>query len=207
MEREYWAERWQEGRIGFHEGHANGLLERNVARLGEKRRVLVPLCGKSEDMAFLAAHGHTVVGVELAEEAARAFFREHALEPTKVRRGAFDVYSASAITILVGDFFDVTREDLGPIDALYDRAAMIALPAEMRARYAAHVRGLLDAGTPGIVITLEYEQSAIEGPPFAVMESELRFAQRELLGEKDAETPRFHEAGVAAKERAFFVRA
>jgi thiopurine S-methyltransferase len=204
MEPGFWIERWREGRIGFHEGRPNQFLEGNVDRLGEHRRVLVPLCGKAEDLAFLAARGHTVVGVELVEDAVRAFFDEHAVVPSIERRDAHVAYTAGAITIVAGDFFAVTRELVGPIDALYDRAALIALPPELRPRYAAHVRSLVAPGSPGIVVTLEYPQEQFQGPPFSVPESELRTRYGdaiELLGESpDDKVP-----GRTGTERAWAV--
>ncbi|MBL9037808.1 MAG: hypothetical protein JNG84_04760, partial [Archangium sp.] len=87
MNEVFWVTRWNEGRIGFHEGKPNAWLARHHAELGHTQRVLVPLCGKSEDLAYLAALGHQVVGVELVELAARAFFTEHSLTPTESRRG------------------------------------------------------------------------------------------------------------------------
>src|SRR4051812_12173703 len=149
-----WLGRWREGRTAFHEGRPNDLLVRHAARLAGRRRVLVPLCGKSEDLAFLAARGHDVVGVELAEQAVQAFFAEHDLTPSIARRGSVIAYevgpgmvrpaapagpagptASGAIALWAGDFFAVTPELLGPVDALYDRAALIALPAELRPRY------------------------------------------------------------------------
>ncbi|MEI8259088.1 MAG: thiopurine S-methyltransferase [Deltaproteobacteria bacterium] len=174
MNHDFWESRWREGRIGFHEGAPNAFLNERVALLGAARRVLVPLCGKSEDLAFLAAHGHAVVGVELVEDAVRAFFAERGLTPTVTTRGALTEYAHGPITLLAGDFFATTRELLGPVDALYDRAALIALPEAMRVRYVAHLRALLPSGADGLVVTIEYPQEAMAGPPFSVPEAEVR---------------------------------
>lgn len=208
MDAAFWTARWSEKQIGFHEGRPNAFLERHAARLGERRHVLVPLCGKSEDLAFLAARGHTVTGVELVEDAVRAFFDEHEVVPT-VQRGTHATYTAGAITIHAGDFFAVTPALAGPIDALYDRAALVALPPEMRVRYAGHVRTLVAAGAPGLVVTFEYPQDKMNGPPFAVFESELRalYAGQsiDLLDERPAENLRTRDAGIAATERCFAI--
>jgi thiopurine S-methyltransferase len=170
MEHAFWRERWTEGRIGFHEGKPNQFLVRHADVLGAGRRVLVPLCGKAEDLMCLAALGHRVVGIELVEDAVRAFFEEHGLVP------AIDgnIYSHGAITLIAGDFFAVTPAHVGAIDALYDRAALIALPADLRPRYSAHVRSLVGSGSPGLVITLEFPNDPCTGPPFSVPEAELR---------------------------------
>ena len=207
MDPDEWFARWRDGRIGFHEGRPNDMLERHLARLGTARRVLVPLCGKAEDLAFLAAHGHQVIGVELVEDAVRAFFAEHDLTPEVSARGPFTAYTAGAITLLAGDIFATTPELLGPVDALYDRAALIALPPEVRPRYVAHLRGLLPAGARGLVISLEYPEDAMSGPPFSVREPEVRqlFAglDLELLEAGPARGGKCAERGLAATVKCF----
>ncbi|WP_394827373.1 thiopurine S-methyltransferase [Pendulispora albinea] len=210
METSFWIERWREGRIAFHEGRPNAYLARHLGRLGPSRRVLVPLCGKSEDMAHLAAAGHQVIGVELVEDAVRAFFAEHEVDPAVREHGPFTAYEADRITLLAGDWFAATPELVGPVDALYDRAALVALPSEMRARYVAALRALVPKGSPGIVVTLEYYQARIGGPPFSVPEGTLRSLfdglDVQLLDEGPADVTRFLEAGIAAVERCFLIR-
>ena len=205
MDRSFWITRWTEGRIGFHEGSPNTLLAQHAARLPGPR-VLVPLCGKSEDLAYLASLGHEVVGIELVEDAVRAFFAEHAITPTITRRGELAIYAAEAITLIAGDLFAVTPADVGPISAIYDRAALIALPPDLRRRYVEHLRALTSPGTPALLITLEYPQDQLAGPPFAVMEAEVRarYAGVELLAERPA-TGRVAEQGVSPLERCFAV--
>lgn len=203
MEPSFWAARWKEGRIGFHEGRPNALLERHVSRLGSSRRVLVPLCGKSDDLAFLAARGHQVLGVELVRDALVAFFDEHGLQPRISRRGAFEVFEAEGLTLLAGDFFSLTQAETGPLDALYDRAAIVALPQELRGRYVRQVRSLLAPDSTGLIITFDYPQEQMAGPPFSVPEPELRshFAGAELeLIEERSWTAR---AGAAGREVCF----
>ncbi len=209
MEPTFWRSRWQEGRIGFHEGQPNGHLAKHLGVLGGAgARVLVPLCGKAEDLAFLAAQGFQVVGVELVEDAARAFFTEHGLTPEVTKQGAHTRYTAGPLTIFAGDFFTSTRALLGPLDALYDRAAVIALPEAMRGTYVKHVRALMPAGAPGLLITVEYPQDKLSGPPFSVVEAELRAHYAGLTVERVddvlAEGPRFSEIG--AREKCFVVR-
>lgn len=205
MNPDSWFASWREGRIGFHEGAPNTFLACHEARLAGLHRVLVPLCGKAEDLAFLASRGHEVIGVELVEDAVRAFFAEHDLTPAITRRGGLAVYTAGAITVLAGDVFTVTRTDVGTIDAVYDRAALIALPPDVRPRYVAHLRMLIPAGTPGLLVTLEYPQDQMTGPPFAVPEPEVRalYARAELLDERAATGGRLATAGFAARERCF----
>lgn len=208
---EDWIARWREGQISFHEGHVNAFLDRYLARFAGCRRVLVPLCGKTEDLAFLAAHGHAVVGVELAEQAVREFFAVHGLAPSVTARGPFLAYTAGLFTLLVGDIFAATPELVGPIDAVYDRAALIALPADLRPRYVTHVRTLVAAGAPALVITLEYDPQLMTGPPFAVFEAELRALHAGQAIELLEERPfggggKCTQSRVSATERCFAIR-
>lgn len=208
MENEFWHSRWREGRIGFHEGRTNVFLERHGGKLGTNKRVLVPLCGKSQDLAYLAGLGHEVVGVELVEQAVRAFFEEQGLTPDVEPRNAHRLYRAGNITIVVGDVLMVGHSEVGDVTALYDRAALIALPPPVRARYTHHLRSLLAPGSSGLVVTLEYPQEKMEGPPFSVPEAELRthyagLALQEL--ETGAESESFRSQGIEARSRAWLV--
>lgn len=194
MDIAFWASRWNEGRIGFHEGKANELLVRFAGELGEGRNILVPLCGKAEDLAYLAARGHHVVGIEVVEDAVKQFYAEHQLTPT-VRPGQHGVttYEGAGITILAGDVFAVTAEDTGPVDALYDRAALIALPPDTRTRYAAHITKLLSPGAKGLLVALEYEEGKATPPPHSVREAEVRALYKNVttLHHEDANDARF----------------
>ena len=167
--REAWIERWREGRIGWHEAAGNASLKKHWRSSG--RRVLVPMCGKSHDLKWLADQGNEVLGIELSQLAVEAFFAEHSLDYT-VDDGAVKVFQSSdhSIKIFCGDFFDV--HDLY-CDAHYDRGALIAMPADMRAAYARHVCALLENNAERLIITVEYNQSITNGPPFSVDADEL----------------------------------
>ncbi|MCA8975142.1 MAG: thiopurine S-methyltransferase [Planctomycetes bacterium] len=194
---ENWIQRWDEGRTGWHQPHGSTGLQRYWQARG--RRVLVPLCGKSLDLRWLAERGHDVQGVELADRAIRDFFAEQGLEPTR-RDGAMPAYVTTrpAITLHCGDYFAFRTE---PADAHYDRAALAALPPEIRPRYAAHTDSLLRPGPERLVITFEYDQTLVAGPPFAVPAAEVlgywprleRIDEREAIAEAP---PKFHAAGV-----------
>jgi thiopurine S-methyltransferase len=177
MDPDFWQGRWREGKIGFHEGAPNAYLRAHLPALGQARRVLVPLCGKAEDLAFLASDeggAREVVGVELVEDAVRAFFAEHGWTPSREVSGALVRYTHGRITVFAGDLFATTPNVLGPLDGWYDRAALIALPPELRGRYVAHVRSLLSPGAHGLVVTVAYPQALRAGPPFSVPDEELR---------------------------------
>lgn len=208
MDPEFWQQRWRERRIGFHEGRPNDLLVSHAQALGPPGRVLVPLCGKSEDLAYLSSIGHEVVGIELAETAVVEFFREHDLEAAPTPRGALVERSAKGITLLQGDFFDAGPEDVGAITAFYDRAAIVALPRELRPRYAAHLLELIGSLAQGLVVSFEYPQDRMEGPPFSVGEEELRryYARVDRLDERLTDGPQSRASGIEIRERLYLVQ-
>lgn len=172
MDPEFWRSRWAEKQIGFHEGRPNHFLLKHIDRL--TGRVLVPLCGKSEDLAYLAGQGHEVVGIELVESAVVEFFDEHEILPTVTRMAGVAEYVCAGITIIAGDLFATTRELVGRVDSIYDRGAMVALPPDMRRRYVHHLRQIAPATQRVLLVTVDYPDGAMNGPPFSVHESEVR---------------------------------
>jgi thiopurine S-methyltransferase len=175
MEQEFWNQRWREGRTAFNEGAPNRFLLKYAERLADCRRILVPLCGKAEDLAFLAG-AHEVVGIELVEDAIKQFFAEHELQPVSIMTysDTLKVYRAAQLTLIAGDFFATTRDLVGAIDGVYDRGALVALPADMRARYAKHVRELAPALERGLLVSIEFPVDTFQGPPFSVPTDEIR---------------------------------
>jgi thiopurine S-methyltransferase len=174
MEPEFWLQRWREGRIGFHQDQVTPLLEQHwdALRLPAFSRVLVPLAGKSLDLLWLAQRGHRVLGVELSRIAVDQFFTENALKPKLHASRLGTHYIAGRIEMICGDAFALDAETLADCTGLYDRAALIALPAELRSRYA-RTLSLLPAGCRGLLITLEYPQDEKAGPPFSVEAAEV----------------------------------
>lgn len=175
MHEEFWHARWSSNEIGFHLNEVNPYLLSYWATLGlpAGSRVLVPLCGKSLDLRWLLAQGYRVLGIELSRKAVEDFFSEQALEHTVTEHGDFLCFQAGTLEIWCGDFFALTAAAVADCRALYDRAAMIALPLETRERYAARLTELLAAGCQGLLITLEYLQDQMAGPPFAVAQTEV----------------------------------
>ncbi|MEM9604575.1 MAG: thiopurine S-methyltransferase [Pseudomonadota bacterium] len=169
MDRAFWLSRWRSNRIGFHLDAVNPVLVEHVdtLSLAAVSRVFVPLCGKSLDLDWLLSRGHHVVGIDLAEAAVQAVFDRLGLRPHVIQRGALVHYHAAALDLFVGDVFALDKGTLGNVDAVYDRAALVALPAPMRARYAAHLQSLSGAA-PQLLVTLDYDQDTLDGPPFAV---------------------------------------
>jgi thiopurine S-methyltransferase len=206
MHHEFWHERWRSQQIGFHLTQVNPTLVRHRAVLGPagRTRALVPLCGKSLDLAYLRTEGFEVIGVELSELAARAFFEETQRPMQVDTHGPFQRFRSDGITLLCGDYFALTPALLGRVDALYDRAALIALPQDMRGTYAAHTAQLLTPGARGLLIGFDYEPPT-GGPPFSVSEREVRALYSEQfeveLLERNSileQEPRFRERGITA---------
>ena len=182
MNPKFWQSRWQEGRIGFNQSAVNPLLIKYWPdlQLPAGSRVFVPLCGKSIDIQWLAAQGYDVIGVELIESAVQAFFAEQNIVPTvheHITTSTFKYYqgqlSGQTITLWVADIFALTAEDIGDIDAVYDKAALIALPADMRVAYSEQIHKI-SGDAPQLLITLNYDQSKKNGPPFSISDEQVQ---------------------------------
>jgi thiopurine S-methyltransferase len=207
MDPEFWRERWRIGQLGFHQGKVNAHLVEHYEKLvagrpsAEAARVLVPLCGKTVDLLFLAEAGHEVVGIELVEQAAEAFFEEHGLAAQVKKDGAHRWIDDPRLELVVGDFFEQTPAELGTFDAIWDRAALVALPPELRARYAPHLAAFAKPGARLLLVTFVFDGPPF-GPPHSVEDDEVRalfspYFTLERVGEADlsAESPRFRERG------------
>lgn len=209
----FWLARWREGRTGWHQDRVNAWLEHYWPTLGLPRgaRVLVPLCGKTLDMAWLAGQGLQVLGIELSALAIEQFFAEHELRPHRRDTPDGVVHAAGGIEIIQGDLFAVRPETLAGCGAVYDRAAVIALSADERERYAAAVYANLPAGCRGLAITLDYPQAEMPGPPFSVDAGEMQrligaswiceaLERRDILEREE----RFRKAGVTSLHTAVY---
>ena len=175
MKAGFWHERWEGGRTGFHQSETNRYLMQYWDRLNLKKnaKVFVPLCGKSNDMLWLRDQGHEVIGAELSPIAVRDFFTQNNLHATQTKHGALERWNSEGITIFCGDVFALSANDLEGVQAVYDRAALIALPPEMRRDYATHLRTILPVGTQSLLVTIDYPQHQRSGPPFSVPDDEV----------------------------------
>ena len=200
MDPAFWHQRWHDNRIGFHQDKPTPLLLKLWDAVGAAAgaRVFVPLCGKSLDLAWFASRGHRVLGVELSPLAIGQFFAEQGLQPTvrESRHGRH--FQAGPVEILCADVFGLDAGLLADCDAVYDRAALIALPPDLRRRYAR-----LPRGCRGLLVTLEYPQHEKAGPPFSVPADEVRALygadwELDLLERRDilAQQPGFQADGV-----------
>lgn len=170
MNKTFWTERWQRRDIGFHQPHIHEQLTRLWPTLGlpVASTVFVPLAGKTRDMVWLATQGHRVIGVELSEVAVREFFQDGGQTPDVRSDGPFDVYSAGPFSLYRGDFFEMPGEALAGVAAVYDRAALIALPPDLRVRYAQKLTNILPREAVVFLIAVAYPEGEISGPPFSL---------------------------------------
>ena len=204
---ENWLERWKIGRTGWHEPSGNRNLQTHWQFSG--RHVLVPLCGKTPDLLWLEAQGNEVVGVELSDIAVEAFFTENELGYERVDASLPGYRCTSRnVTIYCGDYFEF---DHIPFDAHYDRGALIALTADLRPRYAAHTSSLLTDDANQFVLTLDYDQSVCDGPPFAVSPDELLSYWAGLdeiarIDDTENAPPKFLEHGLSQIDEVVWVR-
>ncbi len=208
MDNQDWLQRWRDGRTGFHTGQVHPALHAHWDRVDAApgSTVFVPLCGRAEDMTWLAGAGLQVTGVELSPLAVQGFFDARGLTPVVTQADGLRCHVAGPWRLWCGDYFALSAGLLAPAGHVYDRAALIALPANVRGRYLAHLRRLLPGGFSGLLITLEYDQRQMDGPPFAVLPDELEAhlhdnaMRARLLARRDvlAEEPRFRERGVSA---------
>ncbi|ALS98787.1 thiopurine S-methyltransferase [Lacimicrobium alkaliphilum] len=175
MDSDFWHQKWERGDIGFHEQQVNPALVGNMESLNliKGSRLFLPLCGKTQDIAWLLAQGYRVVGAELSKRAINELFQQLNVTPDITEAGELTRYSANNIDIWAGDIFNLGANSLGAVDAIYDRAALVALPEEMRQRYAIHLDAICHS-VQQLLVTCEYNQQLHDGPPFSVSEQELQ---------------------------------
>jgi thiopurine S-methyltransferase len=200
MDVEFWKTAWDEGRIGFHRGefHPELLKYFPLLEIQGEQSILVPLCGKTLDITWLSHQNLYVTGVELCQKAVLEYFQDHSIENYEVQNNS---YTHQNITLEVGDFFHHQKE--GGYDYIYDRAAIVALPPQMRIEYAKKCLELLKPKGRSLLIAFEYDQTKVQGPPFSVEEAEIyqlfgNEAQIDLLDTQSSQpkNQKFVEAGL-----------
>ncbi len=213
VDRDFWLKRWENGEIGWHREDTNPLLARHWPSLGITRgvSVFVPLCGKSLDMRYLESLGHPVIGVELSEAAVLAYFEEGGETPTRTELFYLTRFAGERTTLYCGDFFDVSAPDILGVRAVYDRGALMALPEAVRFQYADHMLRIVPEHAHILLITLEYDQRKVPGPPHSVPEEEVQalYGPRCRIERMDriatAELPpKFAEAGIGTVTEAVY---
>jgi len=215
MKIDFWLERWDKNETGFHQQRINPYLMYFYGDKGptveqrEKLKVFVPLCGKSKDMLWLSQNNYKVFGVECSERAVRDFFEENALNYRHAEKDQHALYlssdQAAAIEVFQGDFFALQQEDLNDVTDVFDRASLIALPLEMRERYVEKMAELLKPGMRSLLVTLTYDQSKMNGPPFSVSEENVHdlysdnfFIEKLCFKEIINDEPKFKSRGLTS---------
>ena len=184
MKIDFWLDRWNNDKIGFHQDQVNPYLAYFYGSVGPavdqrgKLKVFVPLCGKSKDMLWLAQNAYEVFGVECSDRAVRSFFEENALNYRHGEKDGTGLYvydddRFSRIEILQGDFFALEDDALEGVTDIFDRASLVALPVDMRADYVSKITSLQQPGTRTLLVTLNFDPSEMDGPPFSVTDEEV----------------------------------
>lgn len=214
MDKTYWNQRWEDGRTEFNQAEPHNFLVQGFKhlKLPAGARIFVPLCGKSVDMTWLLQENYELVGIELNLGACREFFKENNIPYEEQRTANFIKLKGEKITLFAGDFFKLTAEDLGQVDAIYDRAAYVALPEKMRQQYAEHISTITHA-SQYFLITMSFDQSQMAGPPFSVDEHEIRevfgksFQVEEVLSKilTDELPPHFRARGLKSGRASLFI--
>ena len=214
MNPEFWLENWKNNKIGFHQQEINTYLATFWQQLDviPNGRVFVPLCGKSLDLIWLYQQGYNVLGVELSDLAVNQLFSENGISYNKVMQDGFQLYQTESLTILQGDFFNLTADYLHDVQGVFDRASLVALPIELRQKYASQLTSILPDMAKILLVTFEYEQSAMQGPPFSVSEAEVQALYRESyeinrLCAQDAldNYPQFRSAGLTCLQEKVYL--
>jgi thiopurine S-methyltransferase len=216
MKKNFWLERWQKQEIGFHQAEINQYLKRFWSEIKTRHpdsQVFVPLCGKTSDMLWLNQQGHKVLGIEFSEMAVNDFFTENQLSFQRKNLGNFEQFKTPDLNLMCGDFFQLNADMLKHCHLVYDRASLVALPQPLRQDYANKMHEILPDDTVMLLISMEYSQDEMNGPPFSVSEEEIyklynRQFTIEKLGEYDifAENPRFKAKGLTGLiEKVFYL--
>lgn len=214
MDKQFWHERWEKNQIGFHQQEINSYLQEYWSRLQlpAGSTVFVPLCGKSRDMLWLLEQGYRVLGIEISPIAVADFFRENNLQHQVTTENGIDRWSCDELEILCGDFFSLQASDVAHCQAVYDRASLIAMPPAMRPDYARKLQSLFPAPRPILLVTMEYPQHQMDGPPFSVHQDEVnhfyadRFEVDNILSRDILdETPRFRQRGITAMQEQVYL--
>lgn len=186
MHHDFWHKRWSTNDIGFHEAHGNHLLKKyyDAFLLPAQTLVMVPLCGKTRDIAWLLSRGCQVVAIELNEQAVLQLFAELGAEPKREQKDAFIHYYLPDLSVYVGDFFKLKQAHIGKPDLIFDRGALVALPDDLRSKYSEHLQ-LVAPSAVQFLICYQYSQSLFKGPPFNVSEDNIRrlYSQKYTIAE------------------------
>jgi thiopurine S-methyltransferase len=210
---EFWQQRWLNNQTGFHEGQVNPYLKKHISLLPEpdNSTVFLPLSGKSIDLIWLSNLGYKVIGVECSELAVNAFFTENNLSATVTEQDNFQIWVSGNITIYCGDFYELKSIWFESVNTIFDRAALVALPKEQRTNYFNQLK-IICPNVRILLVSLEYHQEEMNGPPFSVAENEIKELYSDfklsLIESNDilSENEKFKERGLSSLiEKVFLI--
>lgn len=203
MNKDFWLEAWRSGRTRFHKSETNRLLIDHINIFESLETIFVPLCGKSVDMIYLLSLNKKVIGVELSELAVESFFKENELSYIKEESQRYKKYTSNHLTLFCGNLFDLNKDELGEVRALYDRASLVALPPDMRKEYANFIKRNCPKLEKMLLGSFEYDQTKADGPPFSVDQTEIQILYGDKFNVSQIETeetedrnPRFENKGL-----------
>ncbi len=200
-----WHSHWTRKSPGFHEGQVNSYLQQFLPlyNLQPGDTIFMPLCGKSVDILWLSQQGYQVIGVELSKIAIESFFAESEIDFVKVQHDKLVAYEAPGITLYLGDYMNMQADTLTDCKLVYDRASIVAIESFNRKSYKRKMLELISPATPMLLVTLDYDQSVMHGPPFSVPVNEIAELYQpeyrlELLqsSEQIEERPKWREIGL-----------
>ncbi|XP_064639113.1 uncharacterized protein LOC135494778 isoform X2 [Lineus longissimus] len=169
---DYWLTRWDLGQISYHKTEVHPSLKKHYDLLLDGRsslKILVPLCGKSQDILWLYKQGHTVIGIEVGQKPCEDFFTENKISYTKERSDAVDgdLYKSDdgRVQIYCCDIFRFSSEIKGVFDGFWDRGSYCAILPQDREKYCRLMASLAAPGFTALVEAAEYDSRIFAGPP------------------------------------------
>jgi len=150
----FWDERFERNFTPWDRGGVPQAL-RAFAAASAPLATLIPGCGSAYELAFLADAGWDAVAIDFS--------------PAAVAAGKAAV-GAHAARVVEADFF--SWQPAQPLQLIYERAFLCALPRAMRPQVAARWAALLAPGA--LLAGYFFFDEAPKGPPFGIARSELQ---------------------------------
>ena len=176
MDQQFWLDKWAQDQIGFHEAQPHPCMLEFWPQVADDSHaaVFVPLCGKSNDMPWLAGRGHSIVGVEISDIAVRDFFDENGIASNESEKDGMRCTAGDEYDIYCADIFEFAERYGEKFNLIYDRAALIALAPEQRTDYAGALTNLAAGAASMLLITVDYDADQISPPPHIVAADEIQ---------------------------------
>lgn len=173
QEDKFWHQAWEDGRTRFHLSEYNTNLVKFFPSYSfkQKNSCLVPLCGKTLDMHFLADHFENVVGVDIVKMPLEQFFSDHQINSHEEPKNKS--INGRNITLYERDFLNDNLAELKQFDFIYDRASLVAIEPKLRPKYVQQIKNFFHQDTILHLATFEREIHG-GGPPYDLTPDEVR---------------------------------